>query len=320
MGEIKSCCAPMRTGLSPKIDAAKIPFYKENSGKHKQVLIPGGKFLMGTEEEFFPTDGEGPVREIFVSDFYIDETAVTNENFSEFINVTNYKTEAEILGWSFVFNGFLNEQVRAKTRIGHSILAPWWQAVEGACWRNPIGDGANLEDFMGLPVIHVSWNDASAYTNWRGLKLPTEAQWEKASRGGIENMKYPWGNELQTNGSFMTNIWQGDFPTTNTRQDGYFGLAPAKSFPPNGFGLFNTVGNTWEWTSDFWSARWHKKDLPETRIDPAGPVKAGGNKVLKGGSFLCHDSYCNRYRNSARTFNSPNSSTSHIGFRCVSSN
>lgn len=317
--EMQSCCAPMRSEDLPKVNNFEITFNDKNIGKHEQVLIPAGKFTMGTEEDFFPIDGESPAREVFVSDFYIDLTAVTNENFSEFITATDYKTEAEIHGWSYVFKGLLNGESRAHKEINHHAFAPWWQAIEGASWKNPVGDGVATESFMELPVIHVSWNDASAYAKWRGLKLPTEAQWEKASRGGLKNMKFPWGNDLHPDGKFMTNIWQGDFPHLNTMEDGFLGPAPAKSFTPNRFGLFNMVGNTWEWTSDFWSARWHKKDLIETRIDPTGPTKAAGNRVLKGGSFLCHDSYCNRYRNSARTFNSPTSSTSHIGFRCTSS-
>lgn len=318
-GDFESCCAPIRHNVLPKIIPDDLPLIKADIGNHRQLLIPAGKFTMGGDQIFFPTDGEGPSREVFVSDFFIDEIAVTNKSFSEFIDATNFKTEAEILGWSYVFDGFLNEQNSIQKLVGQNNLVPWWQAIAGAYWKNPIGDGTIPANFMELPTVHVSWHDADAYSKWRGFTLPTEAQWEKASRGGLEKMKYPWGNDLLPNNVFMTNIWQGDFPALNTEEDGYFGLAPSKSFTPNGFGLFNTVGNVWEWTSDFWSARWHKKAASETRNDPAGPTKSAGNRVLKGGSFLCHDSYCNRYRNSARTYNSPSSSTSHIGFRCVSS-
>jgi formylglycine-generating enzyme required for sulfatase activity len=311
-----SCCAPQRSELSYKPTA----FTSVNSNASSDALfveIPAGEFMMGTDENFYPTDGESPRRSVWVDKFKISKFAVTNAEFLEFIKATGYVTEAETYGWSYVFNGFVDEITSSKKVAGVASSAPWWLAIEGANWFNPFGDSKTVEEFLNHPVVHVTHIDAIQYCKWTGFNLPTEAQWEKASRGGLTQKLFPWGDDLQNSGKHMTNIWQGEFPQLNTQEDGYLGTAPVDSFEPNSFGLYNTVGNVWEWTNDFWSARWHIPESEETRKNPAGPQKTSGNRVLKGGSFMCHDSYCYRYRNSARTYNSPNTSTSHIGFRCV---
>ena len=272
---------------------------------------------MGTDEPFYPTDGEGPSRLIWLDEFKISKFSVTNSEFAEFVEATGYVTEAEIYGWSYVFNGFIDDIAASKKSSGVATSAPWWLAIEGAYWFKPFGNLQTIETLLDHPVVHVSHTDALEFCRWSGYKLPTEAQWEKASRGGLTGKLFPWGDELLEGEKHNTNIWQGEFPQLNTQDDGFFGTAPINSFSPNNYGLYNTVGNVWEWTNDFWSARWHIPNTEETRKNPTGPEKAAGNRVLKGGSFMCHDSYCFRYRNSARTYNSPNTSTSHIGFRCV---
>jgi formylglycine-generating enzyme len=275
--------------------------------------MPGGSFLMGTDDdEGFPADGEGPVREITLSAFYIDATTVTNARFDEFVKANNYITEAERFGWSFVFYQLLSEEDRKKDhRVAAS--APWWYAVQGATWKAPEGKKSDINERMDHPVVHVSWNDAMAYCQWAGKRLPTEAEWEYAARGGLLQKKFPWGDDLMQDGEHHCNIWQGNFPEYNSLEDGYLGTAPAKSFRPNGYGLYNVSGNIWEWCNDWFSPDFHKTD---TRNNPKGPLQ-GQAKVMRGGSFLCHHSYCNRYRVAARSSNTPDSSTSNMGFRCV---
>ena len=190
---------------------------------------------------------------------------------------------------------------------------PWWCAIQGANWNSPEGTNSDIKDRMDHPVVHVSWNDAQAFCQWANKRLPTEAEWEYAARGGLIQKRFPWGDDLMQNGKHHCNIWQGEFPQTNTLEDGYFGTAPAKSFRPNGFGLFNVAGNVWEWCNDWFSRDFHKTG---PRKDPKGPPD-GTAKVMRGGSFLCHYSYCNRYRVAARSSNTPDSSTSNIGFRCA---
>ena len=277
------------------------------------IKLPGGKFLMGTDnEEGFPADGEGPVREIYLDSFYIDATTVTNLQFSEFIKTTGYKTEAEQYGWSFVFYGLLSEEDQ-KADYQVAASTPWWWSVPGAQWNHPEGKDSNIDERKDHPVVHVSWNDAQAYCQWKGKRLPTEAEWEYAARGGLVQKKFPWGDELTPDGGHRCNIWQGQFPDYNSLEDGYLGTAPVKSFKPNDFGLYNMSGNIWEWCNDWFSKDFHKTG---PRKNPAGPQK-GESKVMRGGSFLCHQSYCNRYRVAARSSNTMDSSTSNMGFRCV---
>nr|WP_245645089.1 formylglycine-generating enzyme family protein [Peribacillus loiseleuriae] len=281
--------------------------------RDEMIYLPGGEFLMGTDSiEGFPADGEGPVRKIKLDPFYIDSCTVSNAQFEAFVKDTGYKTEAELYGWSFVFYHFVSKET--KKHVKQFVQqTPWWWAVEGAYWRNPEGPDSMIEDRMDHPVVHVSWHDASAYCKWAGKRLPTEAEWEYAARGGLEQKTYPWGDDLTPNGKHYCNIWQGEFPERNNGSDGYLSTAPVKSFPPNGYGLYNVAGNVWEWCSDWFSATFQTY---ESHVNPKGPA-TGEAKVIRGGSYLCHKSYCNRYRVAARSSNTPDSTTSHMGFRCA---
>jgi formylglycine-generating enzyme required for sulfatase activity len=278
------------------------------------VKLAGGPFLMGTNStEGFPADGEGPVREITLDPFYIDAAPVTNAQFAEFLQATCYRTEAERFGWSFVFQGHIPEEQRATLVKDTVLAAPWWCKVERAAWDHPEGPDSNVAGRENHPVTHVSWNDAAEFARWAGKRLPTEAEWEFAARGGLEQKRYPWGDELTPEGRHVCNIWQGEFPTLDLAEDGYAGTSPVKAYPANGYGLYSLSGNTWEWCADWFHRSYH---LVGARSNPIGPAQ-GGARVMRGGSYLCHASYCNRYRVAARTANSPDSSTTNIGFRCV---
>lgn len=309
----KCCCAASREPSEKKEADVLIEKNKQLISLENMVRLPGDTFLMGSDDpDSFVADGEGPIREVFVDSFFIDATTVTNQQFAEFINSTGYKTDAEKYGWSFVFKGLLPENLQE----GHFQFppqTPWWLAVPGAQWNHPEGTDSGIEKRIDHPVVHVSWNDANAYCKWSGKRLPTEAEWEYAARGGMVQKRFPWGNELTPGGKHQCNIWQGTFPDYNSVDDGYLGTAPAKSFDPNGFGLYNMSGNVWEWCNDWFDRDFH---LSSTIKNPAGPLH-GIAKVMRGGSFLCHHSYCNRYRVAARSSNTPDSSTSNIGFRCV---
>ncbi|WP_240414421.1 formylglycine-generating enzyme family protein [Paenibacillus periandrae] len=282
-------------------------------GFESMVYLPGGEFMMGTDDrEGFPDDGEGPVRAVTIKPFYIDPYAVTNAEFGEFIRSTGYRTEAEQFGWSFVFHLFVSPETAAKVK--HVVQrTPWWWNVEGADWAHPEGPDSSVEDRLDHPVIHISWNDAVAYCRWAGKRLPTEAEWEFAARGGLVQKRYPWGDLLKPGSEHLCNIWQGKFPDKNNCSDGYAGTAPVHAFPPNGYGLYNVSGNVWEWCGDWFSPTWH---LTGTKVNPTGP-QHGTNRVMRGGSYLCHKSYCNRYRVAARSSNTPDSSSGNMGFRCA---
>lgn len=262
---------------------------------------------MGSQDDDAnPYDGEGPVRQVEVAPFSISRYAVTNQDFSRFVEQTGYTTEAQEFGWSFVFAAFLPGPLRAQSPRAQQT--PWWCGVTGAYWAAPQGPGSSVEDIMDHPVVHLSWRDAEAYAAWAGGSLPTEAQWEYAARGGLDRARYPWGDELTPGGEHRCNIWQGVFPTKNTADDGHRGTAPVDAYLPNGYGLHNVSGNVWEMCRDRWSTDF-----------AAAHNHAGGEerRVMRGGSYLCHHSYCNRYRVAARSSNGVDSSSGNQGFRLV---
>lgn len=317
------CCGPSRGGGEARSSREQIPAQSTNSfgsdlgigGAHAAradgngpgrgtpigtfINLDGGTFLMGTDSpEAIRGDGEGPVREVVVAPFAIAATAVAVAEFRAFVEATNYETDAERFGWSFVFHLHVPEDHPPTQGLAS---APWWRQVHGAAWASPQGPGTSTRGHEDHPVVHVSRNDAAAYCAWAGLRLPTEAEWEFAARGGLRQARYPWGDELTPGGEHRCNIFQGDFPIADTAEDGWAGTAPADSFPPNGFGLYNAAGNVWEWCADPFLA----------------PNASPGEFVVRGGSHLCHRSYCDRYRVAARTGNTPDSSLSHTGFRVV---
>ncbi|XP_011879211.1 PREDICTED: sulfatase-modifying factor 1 [Vollenhovia emeryi] len=277
----------------------------------KMVKINAGTYSVGMNNPVLVADGEGPRREVVLSNFYIDKFEVSNEEFMAFVNATGYVTEAENFGDSFVFEGLLTQGT--KNTISKAVAqAPWWLPVKQASWQRPEGPNSNITFRMDHPVVHVSWNDAVAYCGWMGKRLPTEAEWEVACRGGLSDRLYPWGNKLMPNNQHKVNIWQGNFPTENTEEDGYKGTSPVTTFSQNKYGLHNIVGNVWEWTADWWMTK-HSHDR---QTNPVGPP-SGSDKVKKGGSYLCHRNYCYRYRCAARSQNTPDTSAGNLGFRCA---
>jgi len=266
-------------------------------------LIPAGEALTGTDKPYIRSDGEAPLRKDSIDSFFMSRTSITNEQFAAFVADTGYASEAEHIGWSFVFWN----QAFETTEQTHGVPGtPWWRVVDGASWKHITGPKCSLEkELPDHPVVQVSWNDANAYCSWIGGRLPTEKEWEHAARGGLADVRFPWGDdEPDDDNATLCNLWQGEFPQRNTAKDGYLTTAPAKSFRPNGYGLYNMIGNVWDWTADsFRNAAQHRDDE--------------NTKVAKGGSFLCHKSYCYRYRIAARIGNTIDSATTHMGFRVV---
>ena len=318
---VASCCAPVRAGEPNSYEVKKTSCTSEGERNGavagELVEIPGAEFRMGTDNRRFPADGEGPIRDVSLDEFSIATTPVTNSDFDAFVSATGHVTDAERFRWSFVFKDFVSEEV--ERRVSQVVQgSEWWWRVDGADWRHPEGPGSSIDDRAEHPVTHVSWTDALAYCDWAHARLPTEAEWEYAARGGLDQAIYAWGDELEPDGTHKCNIWQGEFPNRNTLQDGYHGTSPVGTYEANGLGLYDVAGNVWEWCSDWFSVTFHRNARRVTRENPRGP-KSGNSKVIRGGSYLCHESYCNRYRVGARTSNTPDSSTGNLGFRIVAS-
>ena len=299
-------------------------------------LIEGGTFTMGSET-FYPE--EAPLRRVKVDAFWIDEAPVTNAQFAAFVSATGYVTVAEVPPDPKNYPGLLPEMARAGSLVFNKTAGPvdmsdasaWWHFTFGACWKHPLGIESSIKGLEDHPVVHVAYDDALAYAQWAGKDLPTEAEFEYAARGGIEGADYAWGDELAPHGQMMANYWQGLFPFANQLLDGWERTSPVRSFPPNGYGLYDMIGNTWEWTSDWWTdkpQRSSKKSACCAISNPRGgkvkdsfdlgqPGVRIGRKVIKGGSHLCAANYCQRYRPAARHPEMIDTATTHIGFRCV---
>jgi formylglycine-generating enzyme len=293
------CCAPERAttaATDPTVAATSA-----NIGKARVDLVdlPRGRFLMGSDDARYPADQEGPPHTVDVAGFSLARHTVSNDDFATFVAAAGYLTTAEREGWSYVFGGLLPDDFPPTHAVAE---APWWRRVYGANWHRPEGPHSDLSGRGDHPVVHVSWLDARAYTRWAGGRLPCEAEWEYAARGGLVGCRYPWGNERTPGGQHQMNVFQGTFPQHNTAADGFVGTAPVNMFPPNGYGLFNMTGNVWEWCAD--------------RFGPTRPAA----RNMRGGSYLCHESYCWRYRCAARSANTPDSTAGNIGFRLAADN
>lgn len=336
--ENTQCCMPPSVSrLNMSVDS--IAYLNNSTKSGGMVLIEGGEFSMGARENRFARADEFPLHKVKVNSFYMDIHPVTNAQFREFIEATGYVTTAEIdPDWEEI-----KKQVPAGTpRPPDEVLVPasmvfkipdkrvslndyqsWWSWVPGANWQHPEGPDSSIEGKDDFPVVQVSWYDAAAYAEWAGKRLPTEAEWEYAARGGNDDFIYPWGNEPVS--PVYANFWQGEFPYLNSADDGFYTSSPVGSFPANGFGLFDMAGNVWQWTADWYHHDYYKTfrkgsvadnpQGPNTSFDPMEPGVA--KKTIRGGSFLCNDSYCAGYRASSRMKSSPDTGTMHIGFRCV---
>lgn len=310
-----SCCGPSRSTASrPEevADASAPPTAKSGrSFEPRMVAVPAGAFTMGTDDpRGYAEDGEGPAHRVELNAFRIGAYAVTNAEFGAFVDATGHRTTAERFGNSFVFGGLLPHDFPPTRGVA---ATPWWREVEGASWRHPEGPGSAIHDRHDHPVVHVSWLDALAYCSWTGTRLPTEAEWERAARGLREGVHYPWGETREPEGVHLMNVFQGTFPHHDTGADGWIGTCPVGTFPANGLGLHEVTGNVWEWCSDWFDPVFYQRSPLH---DPQGPPQGLG-RVMRGGSYLCHDSYCWRYRVDARSSNQPDSTTGNLGFRVV---
>ena len=329
---LKSCCS--------KIPSRFNAFGKQVDKHDGMVWIPAGNFMMGGDNEQARKD-EYPKHGVKVNGFYMDATEVTNAQFSEFVKATGYITTAEKdINWEEIKSqvppntpkppdSILKAAslifVPTKSEVNLNDYSQWWAWTRGANWKHPNGPSSNIIGKDNFPVTHVSWDDAVAYSKWAGKRLPTEAEWEYAARGGLINNSYSWGKTFDEMGASKCNFWQGNFPYLNLNKDGFMGAAPVKSFAPNGYGLYDVAGNVWEWCADLYNNDYYTQ-LSKTKlaINPKGPTKSFDpdeplitKRVMRGGSFLCNDSYCSGYRVSARMKSSPDSGMEHLGFRCV---
>jgi sulfatase modifying factor 1 len=277
------------------------------------VAIDAGSFVMGTDEpNGYPDDGEGPAHRVELPAYRIAAHAVTNDDFGTFVQSSGHVTDAERFGNSFVFAGLLPDWFPPTRSV---IAAPWWRQVDGASWRRPEGPHSTLQGRGDHPVVHVSWLDAVAYCEWSGTRLATEAEWERAARGHRVGAHYPWGHEREPDGDHRMNVFQGRFPVRDTGADGWAATCPVGTYAPNDFGLYEMTGNVWEWCSDWFDPTYYARS---PGWSPRGP-DVGSARVMRGGSYLCHDSYCSRFRVDARSANTPDSTAGNIGFRVASS-
>ncbi|MEX2427673.1 MAG: formylglycine-generating enzyme family protein [Bacteroidales bacterium] len=342
MDSIQACCAalPDRPYLSGIPDKTGTGVSRGHATPEGMVYIPGGIFVMGGDSVWGQTD-EFPLHKVQVSPFYMDRHEVTNAQFGEFVEATGYVTTAERKpDWEEIRKQlppgtprpdeeFLTAASLVFVPPDHPVpfnnVAAWWKWVPGASWRHPHGPGSSTGGSPDEPVVHVSWEDAAAYAAWAGKRLPTEAEWEFASRGGLERSVYSWGNQPINEGALKANSWQGNFPNENTGEDNFPRVAPVMSYPPNGYGLYDMAGNIWEWCSDWYRPDYYAELSKQgTAIDPQGPDEPYDpmepyveKRVVRGGSFLCSDQYCSGFRNAARMKTSWDTGLEHTGFRCV---
>jgi sulfatase modifying factor 1 len=310
-----------------------------SSREKDMVWIPGGTFYMGTDEkceslcQIGGLTSDCKVHKVYVDGFWMDEHEVTNAQYQAFVKATGYKTIAEMTPTIEEFPGASSEMLVA----GSVIFSPpaqleslnnfyqWWEYRKGASWRHPFGPNSSIKGKENFPVIHIAWDDAVAYAKWAGKRLPTEAEWEFAARGGLSVQKFAWGDEFIPNGKYMANTFQGTFPTSDSGEDGHKGIAPIKQYPKNGYGLFDMTGNVWEWCSDWYTNDYfYTLSQNEVTKNPQGPTESYDpaepgvpKKVHKGGSFLCSDQYCSRYVMGTRGKGDIKTGTNHLGFRCV---
>lgn len=313
--QTSACCACSRGSIDRPPVPAVVTTGRRST--RRQTHLPGGTFQMGDHfNEGYPGDGETPVHAVRIDPFWMDDTSVTNAQFATFAKMTGYVTDAERYETSAVFHSDVCADPRDV--LGRPAATPWWVEVRGANWRHPEGPLSDVSRRQNHPVVHVSHNDAAAYAAWAGKRLPTEAEWEFAARGGLEGTRFPWGDELRPRGKWLCNIFQGNFPERARDEVGRTTTSPARAFHQNGYGLWNMIGNVWEWCSDWFSPTTYADRSVDggTVSNPPGPTH-GEQRVIRGGSFLCHDSYCYRYRLGARSSNTPDSSSSNMGFRCA---
>ena len=341
----KSCCTtaiPNRFGLKSSskfnvVKDGKMPSAKNPEG---MVWIPGGTFSMGGDNNQARQD-EFPKHNVKLDGFFMDVTEVTNAQFAKFVAATGYITTAEKdINWEDLKKQLPSDTskpeddilkaaslvfVPTESEVSLQDYSQWWSWSHGANWKHPKGIESDIVGKENLPVVHISWDDANAYCQWAGKRLPTEAEWEFAARGGLEKNTYVWGNDSVVDEKKQCNYWQGIFPYKNDVTDGFFGSAPVKSFSPNGYGLYDMAGNVWEWCADNYNYNYYDEfEKVQITNNPKGPLKSYdpdeplvAKKVMRGGSFLCNESYCSGYRVSARMKSSPDSSMEHLGFRCV---
>jgi sulfatase modifying factor 1 len=311
---VTGCCSPGRPARADAGHVAGDVTVPAGAGSPPVLAdVPAGRFTMGTDDpRGYAVDGEGPPHAVELPAYRIGVHAVTNDEFAAFVDATGHRTTAEELGTSFVFAGLLARNFPPTRAVA---AAPWWREVFGAGWRHPEGPRSVVGDRGDHPVVHVSWYDAVAFCRWAGVRLPTEAEWERAARGPEDGHHYPWGDEREPGGAHRMNVFQGTFPRHDTGDDGWVGTCPVGTFPGNAFGLHEMTGNVWEWCADWFAPDYYGISSVSTPVSsPTGPA-SGVSRVQRGGSYLCHESYCWRYRVDSRSANTPDSTAGNVGFR-----